>query len=162
DEVLEIGPGSGFCSNYLRSWKVIVETLDMDEGKHPNIVANIIDYVPEKKYDHIIAFEVFEHIPYEQFLETLKRFKPYCKQIFLSIPVNKKALIKVHFELLSRWNINFQLDARRHRITEGHHFWEVDYKQYAVKKVLNDIKSRGYQLQNKAIDQYKLYLHLQS
>ena len=44
DSVLEIGVGTGFTANYLRSKGVNVTTLDIDADKKPDIVANIVTY----------------------------------------------------------------------------------------------------------------------
>ena len=41
DRVLEIGIGTQFVANYLRSKGISVTTLDIDADKHPEIVANI-------------------------------------------------------------------------------------------------------------------------
>jgi 16S rRNA A1518/A1519 N6-dimethyltransferase RsmA/KsgA/DIM1 with predicted DNA glycosylase/AP lyase activity len=41
DHLLEIGPGSGFTTNYLRSKGIQVTTLDLNPDKKPDIVANI-------------------------------------------------------------------------------------------------------------------------
>ena len=44
DNVLEIGVGSGFTANYLKSKSINVKTLDIDRGKKPDIVANLVEY----------------------------------------------------------------------------------------------------------------------
>ena len=64
DRVLEIGVGTGFTANYLRSKGVHVTTLDIDAEKQPDIVANVAQFDFPELYDAILAFEVFEHLPY--------------------------------------------------------------------------------------------------
>ena len=60
DTVLEIGPGSGFTSNYLRSKGIAVTTLDIDPAKHPDIVANVVEYeFPEPHDAANAAIETF-------------------------------------------------------------------------------------------------------
>src|SRR5437763_1112619 len=61
DRLLEIGLGTGFTANYLRSRGVAVTTLDIDADKRPDIVANVARYDFPTGYDAILAFEVFEH-----------------------------------------------------------------------------------------------------
>ena len=53
DTILEIGVGSGFTANYLRNKNYTVTTLDIDNKKKPDIVANIVDYKLKTNYDFI-------------------------------------------------------------------------------------------------------------
>jgi len=75
DRILEIGVGSGFTANYLRSKGYDVTTLDIDEEKKPDIHANIVTYDFPKDYDHVLAFEVFEHIPFNKFQGLVGRIR---------------------------------------------------------------------------------------
>ena len=72
DTILEIGVGSGFTANYLRNKNYTVTTLDIDNEKKPDIVANIVDYELKSNYDIIIAFEVFKHFPFNYLLTVLQ------------------------------------------------------------------------------------------
>ena len=65
DSLVEIGIGSGFTSNYLRSKKVEVLTIDIDKEKSPDIVSDAASFKPDKNYDHFCAFEVFEHMGFD-------------------------------------------------------------------------------------------------
>lgn len=96
---LEIGPGTGFCTNYLKAKGVEVNTLDIDQGKNPDIVANIVDFEPREKVNHLLAFEVFEHIPYSKCLEVWQRLSPYCDYLYLSVPFNELILFSSTFYL---------------------------------------------------------------
>ena len=58
DSIIELGIGSGFTSNYLRSKKMDVLTVDIDKKKSPDIVSDAISFKPNKNYDHFCAFEV--------------------------------------------------------------------------------------------------------
>ena len=44
DDILELGKGSGFAANYCSSQGLAITTLDIDEDKKPDIVANIAMY----------------------------------------------------------------------------------------------------------------------
>ncbi len=144
DKVLELGPGTGFCSNYLKSKGIHVTTLDIDEDKQADIHANIVTFTPDTTYDHILAFEVFEHIPYHNFLSVLKKLKNYCKNIFISVPVNELRIFILDVSLPVIKNVSFSLFIPRNRIIVPCHFWEVGFKQYKKNKLFQDIKSVGY------------------
>ena len=91
DRVLEIGIGTQFVANYLRSKGISVTTLDIDADKHPEIVANIALYEFPTSYDAILAFQVFEHMPYEDFEAVLPRLAAAARrQVFISVPRNRR------------------------------------------------------------------------
>jgi len=144
DSILEIGMGSGFLSNYLKSKEFNVTTLDIDAGKHPNIATNIVSYDFYTQYDHIIAFEVFEHIPFDKFVLILPKLKKACrKNIFISLPRNYKILFRTEiiFPLIKK--VAFSVKCKRNKIIAGHHFWELDYREYTMRKLEEVIDSAG-------------------
>ena len=142
DTILEIGPGSGFLTNYLRAKGYQVTTLDIDQDKSPDIVANLVVYDFPEVYDHIFAFEVFEHIPFEKFTDSLPRLKIAArKNLFFSVPRNYR--IWFHADLIIPYfkEVTFSIKTRRRKILTQNHFWELDYKKYRNKfllKVLED------------------------
>ena len=132
DAILEIGVGSGFLANYLRSWNYNVETIDIDSDKNPNILANIVEYDFPRKYDYVLAFEVFEHIPYAEFENLLNKLSRVCKKgIILSVPRNEKPWLEITLQtILSPRKFIFRFTSIRNKLTTDHHFWEVEYKAY--------------------------------
>ncbi|MEZ5071184.1 MAG: methyltransferase domain-containing protein [Bacteroidales bacterium] len=150
DRILEIGPGSGFLRNYLTAKGYQVTTLDIDEAKSPDIVANIVTYEFPDVYDHILAFEVFEHIPYEKFLEVLARVRTSVrKSLFLSIPSNHRIWVHAELVLPLIKHVTFSLKTKRHRLVASNHFWELAYRGHTEKKLLGDIRAAGFQAVSK-------------
>lgn len=144
DKVLEIGVGSGFTANYLTSKGYQVTTLDIDEAKKPNIKANIVSYSFKEKYDYVLAFEVFEHIPFEEFLKVLQKLKQCCqKYIFLSVPNNSKTIIKLKGLLPFIGDFNINVSIPKKKITEPHHFWEVNHGEVSQLRFENELARAG-------------------
>jgi 2-polyprenyl-3-methyl-5-hydroxy-6-metoxy-1,4-benzoquinol methylase len=126
DNVLEIGVGSGFNANYLKSKGINVKTLDIDRDKKPDIVANLVEYQFPDRYDHILAFEVFEHIPFVEFKGVIEKISIVCKNyIFLSIPRNEKVWLQFAFQLPIIGKREFRFVTLRGNVTEPAHFWEI-------------------------------------
>lgn len=145
DTILEIGPGSGFVTNYLRSKGYKVTTLDIDDEKSPDIVANLVEYDFPASYDHILAFEVFEHIPFEKFVGILPNLKKsVAKNLFLSVPRNYR--IWFHAELIIPYfkEVTFSIKTKRRKIITSNHFWELEYKQYKMKKLISVMDEKGF------------------
>ncbi len=145
DTILEIGPGSGFLSNYLRSKGFHVTTLDIDEQKSPDILSNIVEYPFPDKYDHILAFEVFEHIPFDKFAEILPKLRKTArKNFFFSLPRNYKIWFSIDLIIPYFRNVSFTFKTKRHKITTRNHFWELDYKNYNLNNLDVTIKDVGF------------------
>lgn len=157
DNLLEIGPGTGFCSNYLRSKGVNVTTLDIDKEKKPDIHLNIVSFKPENSYNHILGFEVFEHIPYDKFIAVLRTLKSFCNNIFISVPVNEVRLFILELSMPVVKKISFSIYRPKKKITESHHFWEVNLGKYKEKKIFNDIRSLGYRISFRKKFQSRLF-----
>lgn len=147
DRVLEIGVGTKFTANYLRDKGVEVVTLDIDKGKNPDIHANVAEYAFPDVYDHILAFEVFEHMPYQVFLEALEKIKKVCNGfLFVAIPRNERVLFRVDLKIYKWIKINKEIYVKRGKVTEPNHHWEIDCGQTTSAKVEADCRSFGYEI----------------
>ena len=97
----------------------------------------------------VMAFEVFEHIPFEKFSEILTNLKVVCnKYIILSIPRNEKTWLEIKVRTpLFKWS--FRIKTLRHKLTTENHFWEIDYKSYTLKKFIRTVEENGFTLSEK-------------
>lgn len=148
ESILELGVGSGFTANYLKSKGYKVLTMDIDKEKTPDICANIVDYNFESKVDHVLAFEIFEHIPFEEFCKVIKKLKTVInKYLIFSIPRNEKRYLDIEINtILSSKKYRFSLKRIRNKLTTDHHFWELDYKKFSKKMVLETLKKENFHL----------------
>jgi len=147
DRILEIGVGTKFTSNYLKNKGYEVVTLDIDKEKKPDIVANIVESDIEEQFDHIIAFEVFEHIPFEDFKKVLLKLHGVCrKTLLISIPRNEKQWLKLSVELPGRKRFSFRIVTKRRKIISRYHHWEVDYTPFTKRIIENVFIEKGYQI----------------
>jgi hypothetical protein len=135
DTILEIGKGTGFCSNYLKSKGYKVTTFDIDGNKNPDIVGNFVDYEFPEKYDHVIAFEVLEHIPFNDLGKVFKRIKSCIqKSLIISIPEGSITLLLVDIRVPIIKHVRFGIRVQqrflpsflRLKLPKYHH-WELNY-----------------------------------
>ena len=161
--VLEIGVGSGFAANYLRSNNIAVTTLDIDEDKSPDIVANLVTYEFQQEYDHILGFEVFEHIPFKEFKALLNKFSKFCKgYLFLSVPRNERIWLQCELKLPILGNMAFEITTLKGKISEPHHFWEVDYGKFSKKHLEKTFEQHDFEMVNCQKKFSKLFYTLKS
>jgi hypothetical protein len=147
EKIAEVGVGSGFSYNYLKSKGFNMTSIDIDPEKKPDIVANVINMdASTLKFDCLLGFNVFEHMPYEDFLEAVDRlFKGGIKKIFIALPLNLKVILELKL-VLGRWTIIDKLiTIKRNKITAKFHHWELEYNKYTTAKLLEDILDKGYE-----------------
>jgi SAM-dependent methyltransferase len=147
DRVLEIGVGTGFTANYLRSKGVQVTTLDIDPDKHPDIVANVAQYDFPEPFDAILAFEVFEHLPYDDFPPLLDRLSTAARRhVFVSLPRNRRLVTSVNVKLPKVKARTFQWKVKRGRIDEPYHVWELDHGGITVESLERALTQHGFEI----------------
>jgi len=149
DRILEIGVGTRFVSNYLISKGYDVVTMDIDPNKKPDIVANVVTVDLKESYDYILAFEVFEHLPFEEFADVLKKLHRHCnKGLIVSVPRNEKAWLSVRVELPGRNVFGFRIATRRKKILTKLHYWEVDHPPVSKKLLEKTFLSSNFHIKS--------------
>ena len=126
--VLEIGVGTKFLSNYLRSRGRTIQTLDIDADKKPDHVgdASSFDYAAVQPHT-VLAFEIFEHLPFPLFCRVVKRLADCgVEQIIFSVPWCEKKLLRGQVKLPRLKPYRFALTLPWRRVTTPSHFWELD------------------------------------
>jgi hypothetical protein len=145
DHVLEIGPGSHFTANYLRSKGIQVTTVDIDPEKKPDIVTNIVTWDWPKSWDHILAYEVMEHLPFEKAKDLLKVMNDHVrKNLFVSVPVCEYRLFRCEWTLPFIGRHVLDITIPRHRILASHHFWELGLFGQSKNKLESLFRNFGY------------------
>lgn len=147
DRILEIGVGSGFTANYCRHRGLKVTTLDIDADKDPDIVANVVSYDFKDTYDHLMAFEVMEHIPYREFERLMKKLPSFIDDFaFLSLPRNELSLVSLDLELPKLPRIQWEWSVPARTIQWENHHWELGYREYTRERVRSLWESAGLEL----------------
>ena len=147
-KVLEIGPGSGFTANYLTHKGFDVTTLDIDEDKRPDIIANIVEMNLEEQYDLILAFEVFEHAPFKYLAKIAKNLSRSCKSdLVISLPHHRPVWFSAKFKLANHY-LTFEIKRPRflpRRKLGTNHHWELGHsKETSVGKIGDIFQLNGF------------------
>jgi SAM-dependent methyltransferase len=157
--VLEVGIGPGVK-------KMMVEStfpgcrytgVDIDPSLNPDIHADVRSLpVPEKSYDAAFCCQVLEHLPYDDFLPSVRELQRIARRrLVISLPdVRPFVYLRARppsskrflpflwrgFSLPSLWPsaINFE--------EHGQHHWEVGRSGYPARRIVSDLKSTGWNL----------------
>ena len=140
--VLEVGPGHGLVSWYLRTVKDLdVTTVDIDPRLKPNIVCSVTElskHFNEANFDVVLAAEVLEHIPFEYLQTALKEINYVTRQgSVITLPHDCRYM---RF-LIDSWMFRktqrlITLDRNKpHIFGPRHHYWEIGKKGFDKHKI---------------------------
>ena len=149
DSILEIGVGTGFTANYLKSKGFLVTTVDIDEEKKPDIVANVVTFDPDQVFDHILAFEVFEHIPFERLRQLVENLSGKCrKYLFMSVPQYRQILASIECRLPKLGKRSFTLTRPKKGFGASYHYWELGYEGISEQKLVSIFSECEFRLEH--------------
>lgn len=141
--VLEIGIGAGVFHTAARHFGLTVETVDMDPELRPDHVASALALpFAEASFDVVCAFQMLEHLPYEQSLRAFGEMARVARRaVILSLP-DARGTWRYHVHIPGFGPFRCSTPRLFHRPTEhrfdGQHYWECNKKGYALKKVQED------------------------
>jgi 2-polyprenyl-3-methyl-5-hydroxy-6-metoxy-1,4-benzoquinol methylase len=146
--VLEIGPGNGTVSAYLRGRGINVTTADIDPKLNPDVVASVTD-LPFKAdtFDVSMACEVLEHLPFEQFVPALSELARVSKDhVIISLPDARRTLLYVVMKFPFLHQILFRLRTlnRKPHKFDGEHYWELGKREVSFATVHKAITQAGF------------------
>lgn len=140
ERLIEIGVGTGFLSNYLRGLGWDVLTVDIDEDKNPDIVCDVSTYdFSNDSFSSVIAFEIFEHIPFPLFRRTVKNIcseKPNI--VIFSLPWSVRKIAHISIKVPKIKKIEFNILMPKSKIYTKNHFWELKRKGRGRREVIED------------------------
>lgn len=148
--IAEIGVGSKFTYNYLASKGYFITSIDIDKNKDPDIHENIVTCSDDLiEFDTIIAFNIFEHIPYLDFLKTIEKFKRRrVQQLFIGLPIYRKIIFEIYILISRYFKKELILSVPKRKIKTENHHWELGYKNYTHNNLIYDLDGLGYKLKN--------------
>lgn len=158
--LLEIGKGNGFVSDFLKKAGVEITTLDINPNLKPDIcgsATNLEEVLSGKKYDWVLCAEVLEHVPFEMAKEILAQISkvanvgaiitvPRCQRIFLKIQANV-VISKIPFFKGKGADINWLLSKLGGRdISECHH-WEIGHSKETQLAKFKDLLEEDFKIE---------------
>jgi ubiquinone/menaquinone biosynthesis C-methylase UbiE len=143
--ILEVGIGNTFVTNYLKGKNLEITTLDIEYALNPLVVGSVLA-IPFSggSFDVVICYEVLEHLPYSDFKLALKELARVSQQyVIISLP-DVTTVYRINIELPRMKPIKklfpHPLPRAAAHTYDGYHYWEIGKKDYPLKKIKHDIE----------------------
>lgn len=140
--VLEVGPGNGTVTTYLRSQGVDVTTADIAPDLAPDVMCSVTGLPFESdEFDVILCAEVLEHLPFDQFRSALTEIhRATRKGAVITLPhFGATAELIVKLPLMREKRIALTAPYPRRHHFDGQHYWEIGKRGYPLTRVLAEI-----------------------
>lgn len=148
--ILEIGPGNGLVSSFLKRSGVDVVTVDINPALEPDICAplsEIRQHLDGRRFDMVVCCEVLEHMPFEQFEGNVQTMREIGDRLFMTLPNYRKSFGFggiVRLPMRPAKPFGMYLTYWRNRKLADEHFWEIGYSKECSLGALMTILRRYY------------------
>ncbi len=145
--VLEVGVGDGVFGAFLKTnTPVSYTSVDVAEDLHPDVLGSILALpFPDKSYDISCAFEVLEHLPFEQFDTAVSEMARVARtHVVISIPhFGPMVSFSLKIPFLPQIRVAFKIPFGRAHGFNGQHYWELGKKGYPPALIRQKLSAHG-------------------
>lgn len=162
DQILEIGPGNKFVTDYLISLGYKIKTLDINQNNRPDVVGSVLELpFTDNSFDLILCSEVLEHLPFSKFKQALGELERVSKKyVVLSLPYwGWLFYFKIKVPFLKNIKVYFKLSGVKKHKLGGEHLWEIGKIGYPLKKINFLIKEQKFKIIKEYLDPDSPYHH---
>jgi SAM-dependent methyltransferase len=140
--VLEVGVGNGLMKLLCGHMGIDHTSVDLAADLSPDILASALELpLPDQSFDLTCAFQVLEHMPYE---DSLVAFRELCRvsrqDILISLP-NAGAAFPLMLSLPWLGSLRLLLQVplpTLQRMTRSHH-WEIGRPGTGLRRLVRDL-----------------------
>lgn len=146
--ILEVGKGNGFVSDFLKKAGYNVKTVDVNHNLRPDVVGSVLDLAGIFKtanFDVVLCAEVLEHLPFEFFERAIVNiFETTNAYAVITLPRCEKSVfefqLSVKFFQLPPVQGSFFVSMPWAPINEHH--WELNSNRLTKMKSIRHIIKR--------------------
>jgi ubiquinone/menaquinone biosynthesis C-methylase UbiE len=143
--VLDVGPGTTFMRDILKIHRsdISYQTLDIADDIAPDIKGSVTSIpLADNSYDAVTAFQVLEHIKFEDFEIALQEMRRVSnKYVFISLP-HFGGSVEFQFRMppFKQIQCAFRIPRPITHVFKGQHYWEIGKKGYSQGRIRTIIR----------------------
>jgi hypothetical protein len=145
--VLEIGVGDRVFGNFIKNnTSVSYTSVDVAEDLHPDVVGSILKLpFASKSFDVVCAFEVLEHLPFEQFDTAIAELCRVARtHVVISIPhFGPMVSFSLKIPFIPQIRFAVKIPFQKKHIFNGQHYWELGKHGYPVSLIHGKLSTHG-------------------
>jgi SAM-dependent methyltransferase len=149
-KILEVGVGNGLMGEYLRASGYQVDSVDIDASLKPTFVGSVADlgFLGAETYDAVLCAEVLEHLPFEQFLPSLRGLRRVTKKyVVLSLPYWGYTFGgRIRLPIFGQATCKFKLSGFKTHVFNGQHHWEIGKRGYPLRLIKKTVRESGFRI----------------
>jgi len=145
--VLEAGVGDRVFGDFIKNNTAVAYTsVDFAADLRPDVVGSVLALpFPDKSYDIACAFEVLEHLPFEQFDTALGELARVARtHVLISVP-HFGPMLSLSFKipLVPQVRLDLKIPYPKRHVFNGQHYWELGKRGYPARLVRQKLARHG-------------------
>ena len=145
--VLEVGAGDRVFGNFIKNNTTVQYVcVDIAEDLHPDVVGSVLALpFADKSHDVVCAFEVLEHLPFEQFDKALTELARVARtHVAISIPhFGPMFSFSLKLPFLPQIRLAFKIPFPKRHAFNGQHYWELGKRGYTASLIRQKLSAHG-------------------
>ncbi|MCX6787563.1 MAG: class I SAM-dependent methyltransferase [Candidatus Kaiserbacteria bacterium] len=145
--VLEVGAGDRVFGSFIKNNTTVSYTsVDVAEDLHPDVIGSILKLpFADKSFDVVCAFEVLEHLPFEEFDCAVAELCRVARtHIVISIPhFGPMFSFSLKIPFLPHIRFALKIPFPKKHVFNGQHHWELGKHGYPTQRVRKVLQKRG-------------------
>jgi hypothetical protein len=147
ESIFEVGVGDAVVSEYFRkNSKILFTTSDFAADLKPDVVADVRELpVEDNAYDTTCAFQVLEHLPFEDFEKGVSELIRIARNyVLISLPhFNHPIRLNIKVPLLPELKLLVQIPHPKPHVFDGQHYWEIGKQGYPASRIRTILSKHG-------------------
>lgn len=145
--ILEIGVGDRVFGNFVKdNTHAAYTSLDVAQDLRPDVVGSILQLpFADGSFDVACAFEVLEHLPFEQFDRALVELCRVARtHVVISLPHFGPMLsfsLKIPF--VPQMRVALKIPFLKKHTFNGQHYWEIGKRGYPARLIRTRLSAHG-------------------
>ncbi len=145
--ILEAGVGDRVFGDFIKNnTGVSYTSVDIADDLHPDVLGSILELpFADKSYDISCAFEVLEHLPFEQFDKAVSELMRVARtHVVISVPhFGPMLAFSLKIPFLPRLQLALKLPFPKKHTFNGQHYWEIGKQGYPLSRIRKKLQQHG-------------------